>query len=71
MGEESKACSDGVYRLVEKVLSVNFMMSAVLCLPDNKKIQRHGGFFGTVGIILYALIVNNPFLTIYESNNAN
>ncbi len=69
-GSESKACSDKVFKLVEKVLSVNFITSAVLCLPADKKIQRYGSVSGIVGFILYALIVNNPFLTIIESSKA-
>ena len=45
-------------------------MSGVLCIPDKKKVHRLGGFFGFVGMIIYALLVNNPFLVLYDTTIA-
>lgn len=53
--------------MVSILLALNFIVSGVLSIPFKKKIHRHGGFFGFVGMIIYILIVN-PLLAHYEKS---
>ena len=66
LGSNSKACSEGVFNVLEKLLALNFMASAIMCMFEQKKVHRHGGFFGMVGTFIYAIFINNPVLILKE-----
>ena len=55
-------CSKEKFQVVEKVFAFSFIITAVLSLLNNKVLQKYGGFAGFLTILLYSIIINNPFL---------
>lgn len=68
-GDDNKTCSEGLYSLVSKLLALNFIISAFLCVPYKKKIHRHGGTLGFVGMLVYMIMVNPLLVQYHNSNN--
>jgi hypothetical protein len=47
------------------------MISGVLSLINNKKLQSYGGSFGIIIMIFYAFLMNNPFLNDVANPDGN
>ena len=67
-GVEKWNCSDSVYSLVTKLLTLTFILSGfILIISGDKKSHKFGSFIGFVGMTIY-LIIFNPLLKQYQNS---